>query len=60
MARKPNYGWEKRQKELRKKKKKEAKLARKQSKRPVRDGDFGEGEGPEGEVQAAVPPVEEA
>ncbi len=59
MARKPNYGWEKRQKELRKKKKKEAKLARKQAKRQVRDGDFGEGEVPDGEVHGAVPPVEE-
>ncbi len=33
MARRPNYGWEKRQRELKKKKKKEAKALRKQQQR---------------------------
>ena len=55
----PNYGYEKRQKELAKKRKKEDKLKRKAEGKPdePEDGEEGEGGEPTPDGQAGVSPV---
>ncbi|CAA9352727.1 MAG: hypothetical protein AVDCRST_MAG71-2853 [uncultured Lysobacter sp.] len=42
---KPNYSFEKRQREIAKKKKQDEKLAKKQANKPASDGDNGSGAG---------------
>ena len=55
----PNYGYEKRQKELAKKRKKEDKLKRKAEGKPdePEDGEEGEGGAPTPDGQTDMPPV---
>ena len=50
----PNYGYEKRQKELAKKRKKEEKLKRKAEGRPDTDGEPGSGD----DAPADIPPTD--
>jgi len=52
MARKPNYNFEKRQKDLARIKKKEEKLQKKALKKDALGNDIPEGEEPEGETSA--------
>lgn len=47
MAKKPNYSFEKRQKDLARQKKKEEKLQKKALKKDAQGNDLPEGEGPE-------------
>lgn len=55
MARRPNYGFEKRQKELDRQKKKDAKAERKQAKKEERDRGVDEGVGEVTEEAGAGP-----
>ncbi|MBW1880523.1 MAG: hypothetical protein JRJ84_19375 [Deltaproteobacteria bacterium] len=58
MARRPNYAFEKRQKELQKKAKKEARLAKKAARRAEAEANLPQGAG--GEEEAAVESDSEA
>ncbi|WP_243324015.1 MULTISPECIES: hypothetical protein [Geothrix] len=56
MARKPNYNFEKRQKDLARQKKKEEKLQKKAMKKDAQGNDIPEVEGPEGTAEGGQGP----